>query len=309
MGRVTDPTSSATDRIPVGFIGLGLMGEPMALNLLRAETPLVVWNRSQAAADRLSRAGAFVAGGPSEVFARTTLVFLMLIDERATDAVLGRDTAAFARHVAGHTVVNMATVAPSYSSSLQAAIAAAGGRYVEAPVSGSRIPAETGQLVAMLAGDSDDLERLQPLLKPMCTAAFACGPVPRALVTKLAVNLFMINMATGLAEAVHFAARHELDIATMVAVIDAGPMASALSRVKAAKLLARDFAAQAAISNVLDNTRLISEAARAAAIATPLIDACHSLYTEACALGLDAADMAAVIEAIERRTAALTPSQ
>ncbi len=309
MVELSDPTSSAPDRVPVGFIGLGLMGEPMALNLLRAGTPLVVWNRSPASAERLSGAGAFVAASPSEVFARTSVVFLMLIDESATDAVLGRDTAAFARHVARHTVVNMATVAPGYSRSLQAGIAAAGGRYVEAPVSGSRVPAETGQLVAMLAGEPGDLERIRPLLQPMCAAVIACGPVPRALVTKLAVNLFMINMVTGLAEAVHFAARHELDIATMLAVIDAGPMASALSRVKAAKLLARDFAAQAAIGNVLGNTRLISEAARAAGVATPLIDECHSLYTEACALGLGAADMAAVIEAIERRTAAVAPAQ
>jgi 3-hydroxyisobutyrate dehydrogenase len=303
MVRVTNRSSDAQAR--VGFIGLGLMGEPMALNLLRSGTPLVVWNRSPASAERLSRAGALVAKDPSDVFARTPVVLLMLIDAQATDAVLGRDAAAFGRNVAAHTVVNMATVAPDYSKSLEAAIISAGGRYVEAPVSGSRVPAETGRLVAMLAGEPEDLKTIQPLLKPMCSAAFACGPVPRALTTKLAVNLFMINLATGLAEAVHFAERHELDMATTLAVIDAGPMASALSRVKAAKLLARDFAAQAAIANVLGNTRLISAAARAAGIATPLIDQCQCLYEEAHALGFGAADMAAVIEAIEHRSASL----
>jgi 3-hydroxyisobutyrate dehydrogenase len=94
---------------------------------------------------------------------------------------------------------------------------------------------------------------------------------------KLAVNLFMTAMVTGLAEAVHFAERYGLELKQLVAVLDAGPMASDVSKVKAAKLAARDFAEQASISNVLENVRLIAEAARAAGIASPLIDACYAL--------------------------------
>jgi 3-hydroxyisobutyrate dehydrogenase len=120
---------------------------------------------------------------------------------------------------------------------------------------------------------------------------------------KLAVNLFMTAMVTGLAEAAHFADRHGLTLAQLVAVLDAGPMASDVSRVKAAKLLAKDFAVQAAISNVLENVRLIAGAAREASIASPLLDVCHALYGEAEALGLGGADMVAVIRAIEQRTA------
>jgi 3-hydroxyisobutyrate dehydrogenase len=113
----------------------------------------------------------------------------------------------------------------------------------------------------------------------------------------------MINMVTGLAEAMHFAAAHELDLGQLTRVLESSPMASDVSRVKAAKLLAHDFAAQAAIANVLYNNRLIAEAARAAGIASPLLDVCHALYAETEALGLGAADMVAVIRAIEARSA------
>jgi len=140
----------------------------------------------------------------------------------------------------------------------------------------------------------------------MCRDAIACGPVPNGLYMKLAVNLFMIAMVTGLAEAVHFAERHGLDLAQLVAVLDASPMASDVSRVKAAKLVAGDFSAQAAISNVLQNVRLIADAVREAGLASPLLDACHALYRETQALGLAGADMVAVIRAIEGRTAAVS---
>jgi 3-hydroxyisobutyrate dehydrogenase len=290
---------------PVGFIGLGTMGEPMALNLVKAGTPLLVWNRSPAKCGILAEAGSAVAKHAAEVFARCEVVILMLVDGAAMDAVLARGDRAFGDRVKGRTLINMATTAPSYSKALEAGVRAEGGRYVEAPVSGSRKPAEAGQLVAMLAGEPEDVASVRSLLAPMCRDAIACGPIPNALFMKLAVNLFMTAMVTGLAEAAHFAARHGLDLAQLVAVLDAGPMASDVSRVKAAKLVARDFAAQAAISNVLENVRLIAEAAREAGIASPLLDVCHGLYGETKALGLGGADMIAVIHAIEQRTAAV----
>lgn len=289
----------------VGFVGLGVMGQPMALNLVRAGTPLLVWNRSPAKCGVLAEAGAAVAKEPAEVFARCKVVILMLIDDAAIDTVLGRGTPDFGVNVAQHTIIHMGTTSPDYSRRLDADIFAAGGSYVEAPVSGSRKPAEAGQLVAMLAGDRAVTKEVRPLFQPMCRETIVCGPVPTALLMKFAVNLFMITMVTGLAEAVHFAERHGLDPAKLVAVLDASPMASSVSRAKALKLVARDFAAQASVPDVLKNNRLIAGAARKAGIASPLLDICHALYSETQALGLDGADMVAVIRAIEQRTAAV----
>ena len=291
----------------IGFLGLGVMGRPMARNLARAGTRLVVWSRTPAHCADAVAAGAAIAGSPSEVFARARVVILMLRDEAAMDAVLARGTSSFAEQVTGHTIVHMGTTAPEYSRHLGADIAAAGGRYVEAPVSGSRIPAENGELVAMLAGDPTAVVEVRPLLAPLCREAVVCGAVPDALLMKLAVNLYLITMVTGLAEAAHFADRHRLDLVRFVAILDAGPMASSVSRIKAAKLLARDFTVQAAAHDVLKNNRLVAAAARDAAIASPLLDACHELFAETVALGYPDEDMAAVVRAIEARTAAEHP--
>ena len=286
----------------IGFIGLGVMGEPMALNLARAGTPLMVWNRSAEKSERLRAAGAEVAASPAALLAEARIVILMLANGDAINAALGRGGAEFGANVEGHVIVHMGTTSPAYSRGLEADIRAAGGHYVEAPVSGSRKPAEAGELVGMLAGEGSAVEEVRPLLRPICREVFVCGEVPAALTMKLAVNILLITTVTGLAEAAHFAERHGLDMRQFQAVLDAGPMASAVSRIKISKLVAKDFGVQAAIADVLQNNRLIADAARAAKLATPLLDICHALYAETLALGHGALDMAAVIRAIEARS-------
>lgn len=287
---------------PVGFVGLGSMGEPMALNLARAGTPVVAWNRTPGKAKALASAGASVAASAREVFERTGTVILMLLDSQAMDAVLERGTPAFAELVKDHLVVHMGTTSPDHSRELAADVQAAGGRYVEAPVSGSRKPAEAGQLVAMLAGDADAVEAVRPLLAPMCREVVACGPVPNALSMKLASNLFLIAMVTGLCEAVNYAGRQGLDLGQFVSLLGAGPLSSDLLRMKAPKLVARDFTVQASIATLMDSHRLITDAAREADIALPLLDTCHVLYEEAFSLGYGNADIVAVLRAIEERS-------
>ncbi|WP_267883755.1 NAD(P)-dependent oxidoreductase [Streptomyces cellulosae] len=287
----------------VGFIGLGIMGQPMALRLARSGTPLVVWNRTPTRSEPLRAAGAEVAGGPAEVFARTDVVLLMLADGLAVDTVLGRGTPRFAERVRGHVIVHMGTTSPEYSQALESDIRTAGGRYVEAPVSGSRVPARNGQLVGMLAGAQDAVAVVRPLLAPVCRETFVCGPAPNALLMKLSVNLFLITQVTGLTEAFHFAERQGLDRRLFLDVLDAGPMASAVSRMKAPKLLDRDFTVQAAAHDVLKNNRLIAEAARRTGLASPLLDVCHALFEETVASGHGGEDMAAVLRALEARSA------
>lgn len=284
---------------PTGFIGLGTMGEPMALNLRKAGVELVVWNRSPAKCARLAAAGATVASDAREVFALCSTVMMMLADGEAIDAVLARGTDSFADRVRGRRVVNLSTVEPAYSQALADDILAAGGAFVEAPVSGSRIPAETGELIAMLSGSAGDIDAVRESLAPVCRQCFECGPVPGALRMKLAVNVFLITMVTGLAEAVRFAAAHGLDLRRFADIVDAGPMSSAVSRVKASKLCNNDLTKQAGISDVLKNSELVMNAASAAAVTLPLMQVCRSLYARTEAMGLGDQDMVAVIRAIE----------
>jgi 3-hydroxyisobutyrate dehydrogenase len=292
----------------VGFIGLGVMGEPMALNLVTAGTPLLVWNRDPAKTSALAEAGAAVAPDAATVFAESDVVILMLTDGDAIDDVLRRGRAGFAERVRDTVIVHMGTTAPAYSRGLEADIVAAGGRYVEAPVSGSRKPAEHAELVALLAGDPDTVALVGPLLKPMCRDMTDCGPVPNGLLMKLSVNIYLITIVSSLAETMNFARAHGLDLTKVVEVLGAGQMASPIMRVKGPMLLAGDFSVQASIANVWMNADLITTAAQEAGVATPLLDVCHDLLTETRELGLDNGDMIAVVKALEARTRALSAS-
>lgn len=285
----------------VGFIGLGIMGRPMASNLLRAGVPLAVWNRSPEAVRRLAREGARPLPSPAAVFAESEVVLLMLAHEDAVDEVLRRGAPEFATMVAGRIVVPCGTTSAAFSAGLERDVVAAGGRYVEAPVSGSRVPAERGELVGLLAGAEDAVEEVAPLLARTCRTVVRCGAVPAALGTKLAVNLYLCTMVAGLAEAYHLAAALELDLDAFRQALDAGPMASAVSTLKLAKLVERDFDVQAAIRDVHLNTRLVAEAARSVGAASPLLDATRELFCETEESGAGALDMAAVVTALEAR--------
>lgn len=305
--RLARETMRGGANMPVGFIGLGLMGQPMARNLARAGTDLLVWNRSPERCMPLAALGAKVAPDRDAVFRQCRIVLLMLFDGAAIDAVLSRDEPGFAERVSGRVIVQMGTPSPEYSRKLDADIRAAGGFYVEAPVSGSLKPAEAGQLVGLLAGEPEAVAGVRPLLAPMCRETFVCGAIPNALLTKIAINAFLIPMVAGLAEAFHFANRHGLDAKLLQAVLDAGPMASDVSRVKSAKLAAADFSVQSAITDVLKNARLTQDAAKMRRLASPLLDVCVALYGEAISQGHGNLDMAAVIRALEARSDAQQP--
>jgi len=291
-------------RTTVGFIGIGIMGEPMARNLVDAGTDLLIWNRRPEKSAALLAAGAREAADAAEVFRSARVTIMMLANGDAIDSVLGRGTEEFAENVRDRVIVHMGTTPPEYSLGLETEILAAGGSYLEAPVSGSRKPAEAGELIGMLAGPDEVVAEVRPLLAPICRETVVCGAVPAALKMKLSVNIFLISTVTGLAESFHFAGQQGLDLQQLRGILDSGPMSSSVSRIKSEKLVESDFAAQAAIADVLKNNQFIASAARAAGIATPVLDACHALFAETDALGHGSADMAAVIRAIEARTSA-----
>ncbi|HYB94186.1 MAG TPA: NAD(P)-dependent oxidoreductase [Vicinamibacterales bacterium] len=288
----------------LGFLGLGVMGQPMALNLLR-HYRLLVWNRTTERCVALADAGAVVAASPAEVFEHVGqggVVFAMLFDEAATDAALRRGSAGFPPMVRDRTLVNMSSVAPAYSQALARDVAEAGGAFVEAPVSGSRVPAEAGQLIAMLGGEEAICAEVRPLLEPMCRQVVYCGAVGNGMLMKLAINIFMLTSVVGLAEAFHFAKQNGLPLERFQEVADASQMASQLSRIKLAKLLASDFARQGAVIDGVNNTRLITEAAERVDAPAAVITQVRRLYDEALAMGDRTDDMIAVIRAMEARS-------
>jgi 3-hydroxyisobutyrate dehydrogenase len=260
-----------------------------------------VWNRTPGKVEPLIEAGAVPAPCVDALLDECAVVLLMLADAAAVDQVLQRRSDGFGRRVTGRTIVHMGTTAPAYSLDLERHLRAAGASYVEAPVSGSRVPAERRELVGMLAGDPRAVATARPVVDTMCRQTHLCGAVPGALTMKLAVNLFLITLVTGLAESWHFAERNGVDLDTLRRVLDAGPMASPVSAGKLAKLASAEFDVQAGLSDVLYNNVLISQAARGSGTPTPLLDQCHRLFAEAEALGHGGRDMIGVIEALRSR--------
>jgi 3-hydroxyisobutyrate dehydrogenase len=285
----------------VGFIGLGTMGGPMASNLLRAGIPLAIWNRTAGKCRPLEALGARVATSVAELFAGASHILVMLANEHAIDDVLQRGTESFQAMVAGKTLVNLGTTSAAYSSALELDLVRAGGHYVEAPVSGSRVPAERGALVGMLAGDGDAMAAVRPLLEPICARVFDCGKVPNAIRTKLAVNHFLIAMVASLGETFHAARAAGVDVAILQEVLDAGPMASEVSRIKLDKLIRGDFSPQASIQDAGAIARLSFAQAVAAGARAPLMDRCIDLYQAADHAGWQALDMIAATRTLERR--------
>lgn len=271
------------------------MGAPMAARLCAAGVAPVVYNRSSGPAGRLEAIGATVAATPAQLFASCGTIILMLASDEAVDAVLGRGEAEFARRVGRKLTINMGTHSTAFSLALSEDVIAAGGMFVEAPVSGSRGPAEAGELVAMLAGAPDAVARARVVLAPMCSAMVDAGAVPAALSMKLAVNLYLIASVTALAEAAHLARRSNVDLAQFAAVIGSGALGSPVARAKLDKIVREDFSPQAAITDVVKNARLVEALAVDVSAEAPLLSESRRRFEAVAADGLGGTDMAAII--------------
>lgn len=286
----------------VCMIGLGVMGEPMAWNLAKAGIALTVHNRSPARCEPFHAAGIAVAGSARDAIARSEAVVLMLPNDREIDRALERGPdGRIGAPVAGKTIVTMCTVAPAYSQALAAAVAAAGGRYVEAPVSGSRKPAEAAQLVIMAAAtDPTAIDQVEPIFAALGKVTIRCGEPPGAMRMKLANNLLLIAMFEAVTEATHFARGIGLDLGQFFEIVLAGPMANDLYRGKAPKLLAGDFSQQASVKTVAEVIRLICEEARRAGLSTPVAATNETLFAEAVRAGLGDDDVVGVLKLLDR---------
>ncbi|OHE98261.1 hypothetical protein CORC01_06458 [Colletotrichum orchidophilum] len=274
----------------VGFLGLGVMGTPMALNLARRFS-LTVWSRSHSKYAALIQAGAKIGKTPAAVARQSDVIFTMLFNGPAMASILNDD---FKSALRGKTLINTSSVNLEVSKQVAEQVEQAGGDFIEMPVSGSKIPAEQGKLVGLMAGDPAVAERIRAVVEPLTSAAVYCGPIGHGLKTKYAVNLYLNSLTLALAESFSLARAQGLDFDAFGQVLDAGPMASAYSKIKGAKIVNGDWALQAAIKDCYNSTQLILDAARQAYVQSPLAELCGLLYGQAQGAGLSEEDMIAV---------------
>jgi len=283
----------------VGFIGLGIMGQPMAKNVVKKGYSLSVFNRTAEKALPLKEAGAVVASSPKEAAKGADVVILMLTGPDAVDQVLDGPQGVLAGLDAGKTVINMSTVPPSYSRQLSERLKSRSIAAIDAPVYGSKKPAEDGALVILAGGSQAKVKEMEPLLLSMGKKVIYCGEAGQGTSMKMVVNLLLSIMATGLAEAVNLGQKCGLATETMMETILSGPTQCPLFEFKKPMLLSDTYGAQFALKNMTKDLRFILQTADEAGAAVPAGHVVFQLYRAAVGRGLSDMDYAAVKKVVE----------
>ncbi|WP_027185480.1 NAD(P)-dependent oxidoreductase [Desulfovibrio inopinatus] len=278
----------------LGFVGMGIMGLPMSLNLLRAGFQITVFNRTAERCQDAAEAGATVAPTPRALAEASDIIFLMLTGPEAVDMVVfGPDGAAQAL-TPSMTVVNMSTVSPGYTRKLASRIEATGARFVDAPVSGSKKPAEDGTLVILAGGEETDIAELQPMFDVMGKRTVHCGPASHGAAMKMSINLLLGTMMAGLAEMLHFGGKNGLDVDTMLDVVMSGPLANGLFQLKEPMLRTNEFPTQFPAKHMAKDLKFVVDTAYESGASAPCAHQVLQLFSKAVAQGLSEEDFAAV---------------
>ncbi len=227
----------------VGFIGLGAMGKPMALNLRKHDVPVVVHNRSHAAERVLAEAGAGIATTPAAVAAACQVVMVMLPDAPDVEAVFEGPSGLLAGLQPGTVVVDSSTIAPSAAKRFAAHVAKRGGAYLDAPVSGGEIGAIDGTLTFMVGGEADALERVRALLAMMGKEEriVHVGPSGAGQICKACNQLVIGGTMVAVAEALALAGKAGVDGAKVRQALLGGFAASRVLEVHGERMLTGNY--------------------------------------------------------------------
>ena len=224
----------------IGFIGLGLMGRPMALNLLKAEFPVVIWNRTKSKTEELAKAGAKIASSAHEAAAQADVLITIVSDPAALESVLWGEGALEALR-RGSVLVDSSTVSAALAKRISAEAAARGVEFLDAPVTGGTWGAEKGELVFMVGGEAATLKRVEPVLAAMGKKWFHLGPNGAGQTVKVAMNLILALQVQALAEALALVIGAGVPGENLVAVLQASMARAAVLDVKAPMILKRDY--------------------------------------------------------------------
>ena len=226
----------------IGFIGLGVMGKPMAKNLLAAGFELTVHSRSPGPVEELVAAGAQRADDPAGCADGRDAVILMLPDSPDSELVMLGEKGVLAAENLPALVTDMSSIEPGVSRKIAAAAAARGVAFVDAPVSGGEPGAVAGELAIMAGGDEAAFEALGPVFAALGKSAVRCGPAGAGNTVKLANQMIVAANIQAVGEALVFAVRSGLDPRVVVSAIQGGLAGSAVLNAKAGKMIAGDWA-------------------------------------------------------------------
>ena len=284
----------------VAFLGLGIMGRPMAANLARAGFELSVWNRTAERAESFAAEhGARATATPAEAARGAEVVVTMVVDGPQVEAVLLGDDGAASGLAAGTVCLDMSTIAPSASRAIAERLAERGLPLVDAPVTGSRPKAEDGTLTIMVGGDPEPVARVRPLLDAMGELVVHVGPSGHGQLSKVIANTVTAINAAAISEALGMARTAGLDLEAWLRVARAGSSGSAMLELKAGPMIDHDFEPLFRLGHMLKDVRHCLEEARALGIDLRLAGVAEQMYSEAAADGHADEDFAAVVTVAE----------
>ena len=264
----------------IGFIGLGLMGKPMARNVLRAGFPLVVWNRTKAKADDLVRDGAKFAANPREAAAQSDVLITIVSDPPALEELLWGANGALDGLRSGTILIDSSTVSPDLARRVAAACAERSVDFLDAPVTGGTWGAEKGEIVFMVGGKAEVLERARPVLEAMGKKFFLLGPNGAGQTVKLGMNLLLALEVNAFAESLALVTAAGVPGEKLFEVMQSSMGRSGLLDVKAPLMLKGEFPASFPLRLMHKDIRLALELAREQGVTLPSGAAAYATFTK-----------------------------
>lgn len=286
----------------IGLMGTGLMGLPMAQRLLDASVPLIVYNRTVSKLKPLEEAGVAIAPLPEVLLRVSTCVILMLTNAEAIREVLFSEKCR--PELAGKTVIQMGTIAPAESRSLQEEIRALGGDYLEAPVLGSIPEAQSGKLLVMVGSSPEQFEQWQDLLQHFGTHPIRVGDVGSAAALKLALNQLISSLTAAFGTSLEFVLRQGVEVETFMQILRGSALYAPTFDKKLQRMVDEDYSnPNFPTKHLLKDTNLFIQAAEAIELDTCVPSAVQQILTRAIAMGLADADYSALFAALHQTSA------
>jgi 2-hydroxy-3-oxopropionate reductase len=287
----------------IGFVGLGIMGKPMAKNLLKAGHKLTVYDIVPAGIDEVAAAGAEKGSSPKDVASRTDVIITMVPDgPEVEQAVLGTNGVLEGARK-GSTVVDMSSISPMVAQKVGAACEAKGIDFLDAPVSGGEPKAIDGTLAIMVGGKKDVFDRMEPILKNMGSTVTLTGKVGAGNVTKLANQIMVACNIAAMSEALVLATKAGLDPEVVFNAVKAGLAGSTVLNVKAPMVYGRNFKPGFRIRLHQKDLRNALLAAESLKVALPLTSTVQNMLIELMNNGKGDLDHSAIVQVIEQASA------
>ncbi|HUX86860.1 MAG TPA: NAD(P)-dependent oxidoreductase [Chloroflexota bacterium] len=284
----------------IGFVGLGRMGRPMTLNLLKAGHVVTVHNRSRAVVDELAKAGARPATSPAEVARDSEIVLTCLSNTPSIEDVYFGANGLIEAVRPGQILVDHSTASPTTSKQCAEAARAGGADFLDAPVSGGPAGAQAATLTIMVGGEKATFERALPVFQAMGKNIRLVGPTGAGSTIKLANQLLVAINVAGVVEAMVMGTKAGADPHVMLDVLGTSFGGSAMLTRCVPMMLDRNFAAGTTINLLLKDLGLIDELSGGLKVRTLMGSTATQIFRESSALGLGDDDMAGLVRALER---------